>query len=447
LHNLAASFVLEARRNERGLGSLEEDRLLSGGFRFPELEKLAKAEKEILVDSATVLFLEHNVCLRETDPLNGRAYLVFPELINLKEPSLAEDGPTEDGVAYTASGSIENVYASLVVLMGYTQTFTRTNQWRNHARYEVGQGHVCGFRQEKVRAGELDFVLYYGTKTPAPVRTLFQGLFESFLARRNLTVWRYEPAVCSKGHTLNRAVVREHVSQGADFAFCNRCGEKITLSKADRPIQLTEHQAQEVDTDRRTADQRSRLEQALFRLKTYATEHNIAPPESFISYAWGDYEHERWVEKSLATDLQKAGIPVVLDRWENARIGASVPRFVERVGKVDRVIVVGTPLYRRKYDNSEPMRGFVIAAEGDLIGKRMIGTEAQRGSVLPVLLEGTEETAFPHLLHGRVYADFRKSETYFESALSLLLSLYAIGPTEQVATELQTSLEGWKGGL
>ena len=92
------------------------------------------------MDSAAVLFLEHNVCFRETDPLNGRAYLVFPELINLKKPMVEDDDPTEDGVAYTVSGSVENVYASLVVLMGYTQTFTRTNQWRNQARYEVGRG-------------------------------------------------------------------------------------------------------------------------------------------------------------------------------------------------------------------------------------------------------------------------------------------------------------------
>ena len=172
------------------------------------------------------------------------------------------------------------------------------------------------------------------------------------------------------------------------------------------------------------------------------TEQKIAAPECFISYAWGNPEHEHWVEKSLATDLQKAGITVVLDRWENARIGASVPRFVERVGKSDRVIVVGTPLYREKYDNNEPMRGFVAAAEGDLIGTRMIGTEAQKESVLPVLLEGTEESAFPHLLQGRVYADFRKNEAYFDVALELLLSLYGMGPTEPVATELRT----WLGG-
>ncbi len=148
------------------------------------------------------------------------------------------------------------------------------------------------------------------------------------------------------------------------------------------------------------------------------------------------------MERNLATDLQKAGVTVVLDRWENARIGASVPRFVERVAKTDRVIVVGTPLYRKKYENDEPMRSFIVAAEGDLIGKRMIGTEAEKESVLPVLLEGLEESAFPFLLQGRVYADFRKSEAYFDTIFRLLLSLFKIQPVHPVARVLSESLVG-----
>jgi len=441
LNNLAASFVLEARKNRKGLGSLEEERLLSGGYKFPELEKLAAAEKDILVDSAAVLFLEHNVCFRETDPLNGRAYLVFPELINLKKPLVEDDGPTEDGVAYTVSGSVENVYASLVVLMGYTQTFTRTNQWRSQARYEVGQGHVCGFRQEEERAGELDFVLYFSAQTPAPVQTLFQSLFENFLARRNLTVRRFEPAMCSNGHVLNRAVVRERVSVGANVAFCSQCGEKIRLPKADKPIQMTKHQAKEVAADRQAADQRSRFEQVVYRLKMYVTEQKIARPVCFISYAWGDPEHERWVEKSLATDLQKAGVKVLLDKWENRRIGSSIARFAERIEECDKMIVVGTPLYRQKARNLASSKGSVSAAEWDLAGIRMLATEAEKQTVLPVLLDGQESDSFPALLRGRVYADFRKSEAYFDVALELLLSLYGIEPTEQVAIELCTSLE------
>lgn len=116
LNNVAASLVIAARANPKGLGSLEEQALLSGEYKIPEIEGLARGEREILVDSAAALFLEHNVCFRETDPLNGRSYLVFPELINLKKPLLDEE-PTEDGVAYTVSGAVENVYASLVVLL------------------------------------------------------------------------------------------------------------------------------------------------------------------------------------------------------------------------------------------------------------------------------------------------------------------------------------------
>ena len=441
LNNLAASFVLEARRNQKGLGSLEEQRLLSGGYKFLELEKLTEAEKDILLDSGAVLFLEHNICFRETDPLNGRTYLVFPELINLKKPLIADDAPTEDGVAYTVSGAVENVYASLVVLMGYTQTFTRTSQWRDHARYEVGIGHVCGFRLEAERAGELDFVLYFGTNTPSSERTLFQGLFESFLAHHNLTVFRFELVVCSKRHPINRAVVREQMFRDEEFAFCSRCGERIALPRTDQPIQLSKLQVEEVEANRLAADRRTRFEQVLFRLKNHVTEQKIDVPECFISYAWGDPDQELWVERSMAMDLQKAGIKVVLDRWENARIGASVPRFVERVGKTDRVIVVGTSLYRKKYENNEPMRGFVVAAEGDLIGKRMIGAEAGKESVLPVLLEGTEESAFPLLLQGRVYADFRNKEDYFDTMFELLLSLLQIHPHHPVAEDLRESLQ------
>src|SRR4051812_19398542 len=122
LNNLASSFVLEARRHPKGLGALEERRLLAGGYDFPELTDLPAGERDVLLDSAALLFLEHNVCFRETDPLRMEPYLVFPELINLKKP-VEDDAATDDDVAYTVAGPTENVFASLVVLLGYTHTF------------------------------------------------------------------------------------------------------------------------------------------------------------------------------------------------------------------------------------------------------------------------------------------------------------------------------------
>jgi hypothetical protein len=351
-----------------------------------------------------------------------------------------KDAATEDDTAYTVTGPTENVFASLVVLLGYTHTFTRTAQWQNNARYEIGEGLICGFRQEAERDGELDFVLCFAPNVDQPVRTLFQGLFESFLTRRNLKVQRYEPVRCSKNHLLNRVIVREAMQQGDETTFCSRCGEKLLLSKMAEPIQLTREEQVEVESQRRIAEQRSRFEQAIFRLRAYVAEQNITPPECFISYAWGDPDHEHWVERRLATDLQKAGIKVVLDRWHNAQIGASVARFIERIEKSDRIIVVGTPDYRRKYENKDTTTGYVVAAEVDLINNRLLGTEEQKSSVMPVLLEGEPTVALPPLLHGRVYAEFRVDEFYFIMALTLILSLYNLPPTHPAVADLRESL-------
>jgi WD40 repeat protein len=284
LNNLASSFVLEARRNPKGLGSLEEARLLASEYQFRELEGLSSSERDVLLDSATLLFLEHHVCFRETDPLTMESYLIFPELINLKKPVADDDAKLfVDGLSYTVNGAVENVYASLVVLLGYTQTFTRTAQWHNQAQYEVGGNLLCGFRQEASKDGELDFVLYFGTNVGKPVRMLFQGLFESFLARHNLTVFRYEPVVCAKcRHALNRSLGRDRLRAGKDFAFCPECGEKMVLAKADEPIQLTKQESHSVEEQQWFATQRSRFEQAIFQVLSHVEARKIHRPECFI---------------------------------------------------------------------------------------------------------------------------------------------------------------------
>ncbi len=430
--------VLEARRNQKGLGSLEEKRLLAGEYGFRDLEKLTEEEQSVLLDSAALLFLEHNVCFRETD-LGAKSYLVFPELINLKKPLLAGD-ETEDSVAYTVAGAIENVYASLVVLLGYTQTFTRTNQWRNQARYEVGDGLICGFRQDEEGEGELNLVLYFGANVGQPVRTLFQGLFESFLARRNLSVFRYEPAVCANGHPLNRSVVREQLREGSEFAFCPKCGDKLALPKAHEPIQLTQKERRKVDEQRWLADQRTRFEQAVFRLASYVEDQKLERPECFISYAWGDREQERWVERNLAADLQKAGVGVVLDRWENDRAGRSVSRFVSRIAECGVVIPVGTPLYFAKFENRVASTGSVVAAEVDLISQRLIATEAEKETIMPVLLAGEKRSSLPPLMWDRVHRDFRSERAYFFTAFDLILDLYGIAHHDTAVADLRESL-------
>ena len=115
-------------------------------------------------------------------------------------------------------------------------------------------------------------------------------------------------------------------------------------------------------------------------------------------------------------------------------------RFVERIDECDLMIVVGTPLYRQKATNIASETGSVVAAEYDLAGIRLLGTEQRKREILPVLLDGEPGTSLPPLLQGRVYADFRKDEDYFVAAFDLILSLYKIAPTDQAVADLRDSL-------
>lgn len=429
LTNLAASFVLEARRNPEESGALDEGKLLRGEYDFPELANLSLRERELLLNAVTALFLGRNICFRET--LGNRTLLVFPALINQKQP-VSVDQETVDDVSYIVTGALQNVYASLVVLLGYTSTFTRTDHWQNQAQYEMDPGEICGFRQIDEREGQVEFVLYYGKATPDYTRSLFEGLFEKFLRARNVKVTKYPALDCPKcGYRQQRAEVAKRIKKGDNSLFCTECAERILLPKLRDTT--TAVVTTEIDRQTKVADDRTFYETGVARLKSIVREREKAPT-CFISYAWGDADHAGWV-LAVATDLRNAGIDVHLDRWEND-IGTSIPLFVAKIEKSDFIAVVGTPSYKQKYENKVAGDGTIVAAEMGIIDVRMIATEERKKTVLPLLRKGEEHNSLPPLLHGRVYADFRKDEAYFSKLFDLLLTLYAIPPDAPALVEV-----------
>jgi hypothetical protein len=118
-----------------------------------------------------------------------------------------------------------------------------------------------------------------------------------------------------------------------------------------------------------------------------------------------------------------------------------VARFVDRIEKCRFVVVVGTPLYRRKYENKDTNTGYIVAAEVDIIANRLMGTEPQKESVLPLLVEGEKAASLPPLLHGRVFCDFRNERPYFTGAFDLILSLYGIAFHDDAVAGMRASLD------
>jgi small GTP-binding protein len=435
LANLASSIVLEARRNPRGLGVLEENRLLAGDYAFPELQNLDEDECVILIDAAVVLFLERNLCFRET--FNQQTFMVFPSLINEKRPKDNDLTPVE-GASYRIKGPVENVYASLVVLLGYTNTFSRTHQWQNQAQYEMDEKEICGFQQTSYEAGEIELVLYYADHTPEPVQLTFRGLFERFLSRRELEISRYMPVLCPKcERQLSRNVVMGRLAENENFSFCNKCGNKLLLSYPEPLTRLSRREEVMLDAQKAIAQLRTAFEAALVRIKALLRDRGEAEkPTCFISYAWGVPEHERWILQ-LAKDLRNAGIDVLLDRWHSPP-GSDLGRYIDQIEASKFVVVVGTPELKQKYDSKTDDR--VVAAELELINLRARQPKKYGRTTLPLLLAGDSEKSFPPQLQRLVSIDFRSSEHYFRQLFDTIWRIYNLPFDNPLLEELQASM-------
>jgi len=417
LVDLASSIVLLADKHPRELGAISETELLQSRYLFEELAGLDEAERDILLDAAVLRFLEHNVCLRET--FNNDTLLIFPGLIKQKRP-LEDDFPATDDVSYIVRGRIENLYAMLVVLLGYTPSFIRINQWQNQAQYEMGKAEICGFRLIEDREGEIELVLYYSEQMPQRGRAWFQELFEQFLYQREVEVTRFPPVLCLEGHRLERTTVINRIREGKTFAFCAECGSKVDLPEIDKP-DIGTGASVWLQREEAAARLRSTYEAHLSRVKSYRREW--ATPRCYISRAPGQ---ETYPEK-LINDLQNAGVYLIEEATQ--------------LQPDDYVVVLDTPAYQSAYRN--PTAAF--AADVKLVKARLGGDKRR---FISIKLEGKACSATPHDLHSCSPGDFCDVTHYSFSLFDLVLNLYAIPFTHAGFAPLRESLhQQWEQTL
>lgn len=399
LVDLASSIVLQADKHPRELGAISEAELLAGEFNFEELAGLAEAERQILLDAAVLRFLEHNICFRET--FDTDTLLIFPGLIKQKRP-LEDDFPANDDVSYVVRGRVENLYAMLVVLLGYTPSFIRINHWQNQAQYAMGKNEICGFRMVEDRDGEIELVLYYSQSMPAYGRDQFQELFERFLYQREVQVTRFPPVVCPNAHPLERATVISRIRDGRDFAFCAECGERVILPHLDQPS-IGIESSDWLRREEAMARLRSTYEQHVTRVKGYR--RGWATPRCYLSYV----PSEENKAQKIRADLKEAGIYLIEDTIQ--------------VQPDDYVVVLDTPAYQQAWQ--QPSTEFQTDIQ--LVQARLNGTKL-------ISLKLEDDTVQSHKLEDCLPGKFGNLTHYPVSLFNLVLNLYAI-PLTHVSFE------------
>jgi len=405
LATLASSIVLLADKHPLELGAVSENDLLQSKFQFEEFAGLISSERQILLDAAILRFLAHNICFRET--LGDENLLIFPGLIKQKRP-LQDDLPSTDDISYVVRGRVENLYASLVVLLGYTPSFTRINQWQNQAQYEMGENEICGFRLIEDREGEIEVVLYYGDRLPPHGHTQFQELFEQFLYQRDVEVTRFPPVICPRGHRQERATIIKRVREDKRFVYCEECGDKTSLPSFDEPQNIGIGASPWLQREAAAARLRSAYEVELTKVKSYRRDR--AAPRCYVSRV---DERGEWA-KDLIKDLREAGVYIV----EQAA----------QVQSNDFVIVLDSSAYQKAFTS----RASVLAGDIPLINARL-----GKPQLISLALTGHADR---HSFEDCNVGSFCDETHYPVSLFDLILNLYAIPLTHAGFAPLRQEL-------
>src|SRR5215469_2135 len=119
---------------------------------------------------------------------------------------------------------------------------------------------------------------------------------------------------------------------------------------------------------------------------------NEANPRVFVSYSWDTELHKNWA-LIFVNQLRQHGIDAFIDQT-HLDLGARTPEFMERaIRESDRVLVVCTDAYKRRFDNRKGGAGY----EGHIITGEII-SEVGKNKFIPVLRGGDWSTALPTAL-------------------------------------------------
>lgn len=159
-------------------------------------------------------------------------------------------------------------------------------------------------------------------------------------------------------------------------------------------------------------------EQKSNQLPTWPFETNADHRRVFISYSWDNDVHMAWVLQ-FCQDLRTKGVDAVID--QAMRKGRDLIDFMEKgIANAHRVLVVGTPNYKRK---SEEEKGGVKYEQNIIKASILHGIGSDR--YITILREGNEFTdSFPAIISTKGGYDMRRDDAYQEHLTALVHEIY-----------------------
>lgn len=226
INQYGSSIIISARNHPRGIGAVSERDVLIGNISFSGFGRLPHA-KEILILEATVeLLIQHDLCFREM------GYLVFPSEINISRYASKKEHPKIE-VAYQFSGSIETIYASLVVRLTHSEYFQREDQWKNVAEFSRDKKRL-GFSLKQIEEGTGELGIYFYPGISDPDRILFIFFITDHLRTKGIHIQEQILLFCPNcsKEVKNRDAIRVRIENGHLDIPCQYCATNVLIPRS-----------------------------------------------------------------------------------------------------------------------------------------------------------------------------------------------------------------------
>ena len=246
INQYTSSIIQAARNHPFGIGAVSERDVLIGNLSFSGFERLPQEQERIVLEATVELLIQHDLCFREM------GFLVFPSQINVTRPAPREAHPRTE-VAYRFSGSIETIYASLVVRLSYTNYFQREDQWKYAVEFSRDRQRL-GFSMRQVEEGTDVLEIYFDTGISEFDRVTFIRFVTDHLHAKGIDIQEQIRLYCTKcgEEVKNREAIEARVNTGKLDIPCQFCGTSVIIPKSieecyQRDRSLVEKQRQLVE--------------------------------------------------------------------------------------------------------------------------------------------------------------------------------------------------------
>lgn len=223
----AAAVIRSVRAHTEEIGSIAEEDVLAGRLDYQDMKRLPPDEEQIVLRAMHRTFVDHGLCLREH---TGRGtLLIFPSYFKRERPEL--EGHPAPIVTYHFSGALDEIYATLVVRLNYTESFEKDRLWRFAADFKTPSNQRIGLMMTKKTEGAAELTVYSDPQVHPDTQVTFIRYVHEHLKSKTTDVERERHYVCKycSSEIENRRAVQERLKRGQQDIVCATCEKRVQL--------------------------------------------------------------------------------------------------------------------------------------------------------------------------------------------------------------------------